>query len=95
MNCWAGAVELTVGMGNEYGLSLCLRLIALVELLARARWTDPFFMIGRSGASLHPALLRAAAELRLTPEARFDDTSVQTQLATTAAANCGGANERW
>src|SRR5262249_25966020 len=27
--CWAAAVDITVGMGNSYGLSLCLRLLAL------------------------------------------------------------------
>src|SRR5690348_1437138 len=28
--CWAGAVDASVGMNNSYGLSLCLRLLALV-----------------------------------------------------------------
>src|SRR5436309_72482 len=34
--CWAGAVDMTVGMNTSYGLSLCLRLLALVDLLATA-----------------------------------------------------------
>ena len=38
--CWAGAVDGTVGMRNSYGLSVCLRLLALVDLLARVRWAD-------------------------------------------------------
>ena len=38
--CWAGAVDVTVGMGNSYGLSLCLRLLALVDLLARVSWAE-------------------------------------------------------
>src|SRR5215472_6148878 len=36
--CWAGAVDGMVGLRNSYGVSLCLRLLALVDLLARARW---------------------------------------------------------
>ena len=35
--CWAGAVDRTVGLRNSYGLSVCLRLLALVDLLARVR----------------------------------------------------------
>jgi hypothetical protein len=37
--CWARAVDQTTGMQTTYGLSLCLRLLALVDLLARAPWT--------------------------------------------------------
>ena len=59
--CWAGAVEITTGMQTLYGLSLCLRLLALVDLLARARWADSLCRMRRGGAELHPALVRAAA----------------------------------
>src|SRR5262249_4509532 len=31
--CWAGAVDGTMGLRNSYGLSVCLRLLALVDLL--------------------------------------------------------------
>jgi hypothetical protein len=82
-SCWAGAVELTVGMSTRYGVSLCLRLIALVDLLARARWTDPFFALTRTGARLHPALVRAAACAPLTADVRFDETVMQAALAVT------------
>ncbi len=71
--CWASAVDGTVGMGTCYGLSLCLRLLALVDLLARAAWAAPLFRLARDGAELDPALLRAAAIAPLTAEARFDE----------------------
>ena len=45
--CWAGAVEDSVGMGTSYGLSLCLRLLALVDLLARAPWAAGLCILGR------------------------------------------------
>ncbi len=71
--CWASAVDRTVGMGTCYGLSLCLRLLALVDLLARAPWAAPLFRLARDGAELDPALLRAAAIVPLTEEGRFDE----------------------
>jgi hypothetical protein len=79
--CWAGAVDLTVGMRNSYGLSVCLRLLALVDLLARARWADSLFMLQRDGVELHPVLLRAAASAPLNPDARFDENGFRRRLA--------------
>ena len=78
--CWAGAVDGTVGLGSGYGLAICLRLLALVDLLARARWTLPLFRLERDGADLHPSLLAAAATAPLTAEARFDEISFRANL---------------
>ena len=78
--CWAGAVELTTGLQTLYGLSLCLRLLALVDLLATARWAQPLCHVRRNGAELHPSLLRAAAEAELTNDARFDETRIRAGL---------------
>jgi hypothetical protein len=79
--CWAGAVDSIVGMGTSYGLSLCLRLLALIDLLARARWLRGMFELESGGADLHPALLGTAATLPLTAEARFDETRFRAKLA--------------
>jgi hypothetical protein len=78
--CWANAVDSSVGMQTSYGLSLCLRLLALVDLLARARWTDGLFTLRRDGAEIHPALLRAAATAGLTSEARFDQDDIRAHV---------------
>jgi hypothetical protein len=78
--CWAGAVDRTVGMRNSYGLSVCLRLLALVDLLARVRWADSLYLLQRDGAELHPVLLRAAASTPLTAEARFDENGFRGRL---------------
>jgi hypothetical protein len=59
----------------------CLRLLALVDLLARVRWADSLCVLQRDGAELHPSLLRAAATAPLTAEARFDETAFRSQLA--------------
>ena len=63
-------MDRTVGIANASGLSLCLRLLALIDLLARAPWARSLFHLARDGAEFHPALLRAAASQPLTREAR-------------------------
>lgn len=78
--CWASAVEHTVGLRSSYGLSVCLRLLALVDLLARVRWADSLCLLQRDGAELHPSLLRAAATTPLTGEAGFDETGFRSRL---------------
>ena len=69
------------GLRNSYGLAVCLRLLALVDLLARARWADSLCLLRRDGAELHPSLLGAAASAPLTAEARFDETGFRGRLA--------------
>jgi hypothetical protein len=79
--CWAHALDGRYGLHTPYGLSLCLRLLALIDLLARALWARGLFHLARDGAELHPALLRAAALASLTAEARFDETALRARLA--------------
>jgi hypothetical protein len=78
--CWAGAIDGTIGIGTGYGLSLCLRLLALIDLLARVDWALPLLHLERDGAELHPSLLRTAATAPLTQEARFDEVRFRTSL---------------
>jgi hypothetical protein len=78
--CWVGAVDGTVGIASANGLSLCLRLLALIDLLARAPWARTLLHLARDGAEFHPALLRAAASQPLTRDARFDETGFRTRL---------------
>jgi len=78
--CWVAGVDRSVGIANASGLSLCLRLLALIDLLARAPWTRSLFHLARDGAEFHPALLRTAASLPLTRDARFDEAGFRTRL---------------
>ena len=78
-SCWAGAVDRTLGIASPYGLSVCLRLLALVDLLV-APWARGLFALRRGGAELHPALLRLAAAAKLTEDARFDQTAFRAEL---------------
>jgi len=90
--CWAGAVDHALDMETMYGLSVCLRLIALVDLLARAPWANRLVDLSAE-AGLHPALLRLAAESRLTDDAGFDEDGFQNSLqnhpATNPKPSCG------
>jgi hypothetical protein len=76
---WAGAVDRTLGVGNPYGLSVCLRLLALVDLLS-APWARGLFALRRGGADLDPGLWRLAAEAKLTEEGRFDAMAFRAAL---------------
>ncbi|HEX4369053.1 MAG TPA: hypothetical protein VH023_19610 [Rhodopila sp.] len=78
--CWVGGVDRSVGIANTTGLSLCLRLLALIDLLAHAPWARSLFHLARDGAEFHPALLKAAASQPLTREARFDEAGFQVRL---------------
>ena len=79
--CWVNAVDRLVGLRSGYGLSLCLRLLALVDLLAHAPWTAGLCRLARDGAELDPRLLRLAAVAPLSPDARFDEAAFRAALA--------------
>lgn len=79
--CWAGAVDAMAGMQTLAGMSLCLRLLALVDLLSTAGWARGLLRLQRDGAELDPALLQAAASLPLGPDARFDAAHIRAALA--------------
>lgn len=77
---WAEAVDGTANLGTLGGLSLCLRLLALVDLLGKAPWAARYLTTGPEGTRLDPGLLRAAARTDLTEEARFDEASFRRNL---------------
>lgn len=78
--CWAEAVDASRGLDTPAGMSLCLRLLALIDLLARERWASGHVSLRRDGAEIDAALLRAAAELALNREARFDAAKLHARL---------------
>ena len=78
--CWAEAVDSRLDIASPYGLSVCLRLLALIDLLAASPWARAYIALHPAGADLKPGLLRLAAEAKLTEEARFDAAAFRTRL---------------
>ncbi len=82
--CWAGAVDGRVGLHTRYGLSILLRLLALVDLLAHAPWSRLLCKLtprgARDGAALDGRLLAAAAAAELTDDARFDEPAMRARV---------------
>ena len=66
---WAAGVDGVAGLHTCRGVSVCLRLLGLVELAPRVPE-------GVSGWPRRPALLRAAASARLTVDGRLDPASI-------------------
>ena len=77
---WTEAIDRAFGLETLTGLSLCLRLLALVEILTRAVRLEPFFDVTPAGVDLHPSLLAAAAASPLDPAARFDEAVLMERL---------------
>ena len=77
---WAEAIDSAVGLETLPGLALCLRLLALVEVLTRAAWLAPLYDVSVEGIDLHPALLSAAAAMPLDAGARFDEAGLRRLL---------------
>jgi len=78
--CWAQAADGRVTIASAYGLSVCLRLLALIDLLAAAPWARVHVALRPNGAELDPKLLRLAAEAKLTDEAGFDEAAFRARL---------------
>ena len=69
---WAEAVDRRADLTTLPGLALCLRLLALVEVMGRGGWMTGLFAVTADGLEMHPSLLRAAAAMPLDAAARFD-----------------------
>jgi len=79
-SAWAGAVDRIADLSTAHGISVCLRLLALVELMGRAAWTRAWFSLNRAGLEFHPALLQAAALSPLTDTGGFAETALRALL---------------
>jgi hypothetical protein len=79
-SAWVAAVEQSIGLGTARGVSVCLRLLALVALMAQAGWARDWFAVSRAGARIRPELLHAAAMVRLNATGGFDETALRALL---------------
>ena len=88
--CWAGAVDDVTDLATLGGVSLCLRLLALVHVLATEPWAKPYVASKRTGIRIDRALMRAAARADLTNDARFDEASLRRNLPARFSDHAGG-----
>ncbi|MDP9095866.1 MAG: hypothetical protein M3N26_04805 [Pseudomonadota bacterium] len=79
--CWAEAIDCIWGLQTAYGLSICLRLLGLVALLAASPVLRSLCPLERDGARLDPALVRAAASVPLSSRGHLDEERVRAHLA--------------
>jgi hypothetical protein len=77
---WAEAVDRDAGLETRAGMAACLRLLALIDLLARSRALDHLLELDPRGAELHPRLLAAAARWPLDRAGRFDAAQAAAML---------------
>jgi hypothetical protein len=77
---WAGAVDRIADLSTAHGISVCLRLLALVELMGSTPWARAWFTLNRAGLEFHPALLQAAALSPLTDTGGFAETALRALL---------------
>jgi hypothetical protein len=90
--CWAEAIDAAVGLDSLAGMALCLRLLALVDVLGRAPWLQGMFDVTAEGIDLHPALLRAAATMPLDAAARLDEAGLRHRLSRPLAPSGAGTS---
>lgn len=77
---WVAALERRIGIASVHGVSLCLRLLGLVALMAEAGWARDWFVLAREGVEIRPELLRAAAGVKLNAAGGFDETALKPLL---------------
>jgi hypothetical protein len=77
---WAASVERSAGLSTPYGVSVCLRLLALVALMADAGWARAWFVLCPDGAKIRPELWHAAALVTLNDSGGFDETDLRALL---------------
>ena len=72
-SCWAAALDRLYGLRSPQGISILFRLLALIDLVARAEWIRPLFRLGHvDGVALDREVVQLAAAQPLTASARFD-----------------------
>ncbi|TAK98589.1 MAG: hypothetical protein EPO08_18710 [Rhodospirillaceae bacterium] len=91
-SCWAAALDRLYGLDTITGIATLFRLLALIELIARAEWLRPLFRLGhKDGVVLDPDVLHLAAAQKLTPSARFDAADFRRALGDRVAPIATGA----
>lgn len=77
---WAESIDRSTDLSTPHGVSLCLRLLGLVDLMSRALWPKRYVRIVGGEADIDGALLGAASATRLTETGALDETAMRVML---------------
>lgn len=86
--CWAAAIHHTFDLTTIRGLSLCFRMLALYQLMAKQNWARPLFTFDRrKNLKIDKALLSAAAITPLLENGTFDGETIRREIGSTELTN--------
>ncbi|NKB45295.1 MAG: hypothetical protein GKS03_13565 [Alphaproteobacteria bacterium] len=75
-HCWATAIHRSFNLATVKGLSVCFRMLALYQLMAKSPWARPLFSFDRkNGLRIDKGLLAAAAPLNV--DGLFDSENIR------------------
>ncbi len=77
---WASAIDASADLATAYGVSLCLRLLGLIALIAREAWCAPHLQFRGADCPVDASLLKAASLATLTAHGALDPAAVQNLL---------------
>ena len=77
---WVSAIEASADLATAYGISLCLRLLSLITLIAHSDWCAPHLQFRGEGCPVDARLLKAASLATLTPHGALNPAAVRTLL---------------
>lgn len=81
--CWATAIHRSYDLTTLRGLSLCFRMLALYQLMAKNAWSRGLFSFDRSNTlKIDKGLLAAAAVTNLGEDGAFDAEEIRNQTGT-------------
>ena len=82
-HCWAAAIHCTFGLLIVNGLAICLRILALYQLMTVAPWVRPRFSYDpKLGLTINKSQFTAAANALLTEDGCFDQEALHQEIGT-------------
>lgn len=79
---WAAAIDRIADLSTAHGVSVCLRLLALIDLIGSTSWLTSFVRVSGRGNGIwfDGGLLQAAAVTCLTAEGSLDEAALRGML---------------
>lgn len=85
-HCWATAIHRTFNLATIKGLSICFRMLALYQLMAKNPWARPLFSFDRKNRlRIDKGLMAAAAATPLNVDGLFDPDHIRRETGTSGS----------